>query len=50
LWAPNSTGRVASDLIATTGDYLRIWAVNDENSVSLEGTLSNSRQSGGKTM
>eukprot|EP00505_MAST-04D_sp_SCG-Rhode-Island_P003157 Stramenopile-MAST_4_protein_3157 len=33
------------DLLATTGDYLRIWAVDDDNEVRLQQLLNNSKNS-----
>jgi len=43
-WVPDRTGKLP-DLLATTGDYLRLWELS-ANGVSLRGTLSNQVPSG----
>ena len=40
MWMPDSTG-ARRDLLATTGDYLRLWNVTDNKSVRLEALLNN---------
>ena len=35
-----------NDLIATTGDYLRLWSVEADNSVVIKATLNNNKHSG----
>ena len=42
MWIPDATG-ARRDLLATTGDYLRLWNVNDNKSVRLECLLNNVR-------
>mmetsp|Transcript_31229 Transcript_31229/g.47849 ORF Transcript_31229/g.47849 Transcript_31229/m.47849 type:complete len:385 (+) Transcript_31229:153-1307(+) len=32
LWSPDNGGRSSKDLLATTGDYLRVWSVTDDGS------------------
>uniref|UniRef100_A0A0K0E8K9 WD_REPEATS_REGION domain-containing protein n=1 Tax=Strongyloides stercoralis TaxID=6248 RepID=A0A0K0E8K9_STRER len=44
IWIPD-TKSTHRDLIATTGDYLRIWCMNQNNSVSLELLMNNNRSS-----
>lgn len=49
LWAPFKGGQSSPDLLATTGDYLRIWDVgNDETTgkLILKATLANVRRLG----
>lgn len=40
MWTPATEGK---DLLATTGDYLRIWGLNESNQVELKGLLNNNR-------
>ena len=50
MWMPDQTGN-RRDLLATTGDYLRLWNVMDNKSVRLEALLNNVRtkkQGGGE--
>lgn len=49
MWAPNKKGgvNVEKDLLATTGDYLRIWSIGDDDEVHLEGLLNNVRRGSG---
>ena len=42
MWAPAKSG-VDRDLLATTGDYLRLWNVTDDGEVRLESLLNNVR-------
>ena len=42
MWMPDPTGS-RRDLLATTGDYLRLWNVMDNKSVRLEALLNNVR-------
>ena len=42
MWIPDQNG-TRRDLLATTGDYLRLWNVNDNKSVRLECLLNNVR-------
>ena len=46
LWSPSLNCRdpneqVEKDLFATTGDYLRIWKIGENNQTSLECLLNN---------
>lgn len=40
MWIPDQNGS-SRDLLATTGDYLRLWNVHDNKSVRLECLLNN---------
>jgi WD repeat-containing protein 68 len=40
MWMPDPNG-ARRDMLATTGDYLRLWSVVDNKSVRLEGLLNN---------
>jgi len=42
MWIPDPNG-TRRDLLATTGDYLRLWNVNDNKSVRLECLLNNNK-------
>ena len=45
MWAPSSYNYTTKDLIATTGDYLRLWGVDmDSNAVEQIGVLNNNKQ------
>uniref|UniRef100_A0A914VCP5 DDB1- and CUL4-associated factor 7 n=1 Tax=Plectus sambesii TaxID=2011161 RepID=A0A914VCP5_9BILA len=44
IWIPDSKG-VYPDLLATSGDYLRIWKVGGDNGAQLECLLNNNRNS-----
>ena len=39
-WVPDRTGK-APDLLATTGDFLRLWDVGFNNAPTLRGLLTN---------
>ncbi|CAE7532128.1 wdr68, partial [Symbiodinium microadriaticum] len=44
MWSPSTfTGQ--NELLATTGDYLRLWSVNSDNSVEIKSLLNNNRHS-----
>lgn len=43
-WLPDTTGS-HPDLLATTGDYLRLWRVGDDDSVSSHALLNNNKNS-----
>jgi len=43
-WVPDRTGS-REDLFGTTGDYLRIWRVGEDNSVKLKCLLNNNKNS-----
>lgn len=48
MWAPR-THTANPELLATTGDYLRIWNyLGDEQKVELKGLLNNNRHTGMK--
>jgi len=42
MWIPDQNG-TRPDLLATTGDYLRLWKVTDNKTVSLECLLNNNK-------
>ncbi|KAI6207290.1 hypothetical protein M3Y99_01851200 [Aphelenchoides fujianensis] len=44
MWIPDKKG-VHPDLIATTGDYLRLWSVGGSHGATLETVLDNNRSS-----
>lgn len=44
LWIPDKKGTLP-DLIATTGDYLRLWSVGGNHGATLEVMLDNNRSS-----
>lgn len=44
MWIPDKDG-TKPDLLATTGDYLRLWNVGDDDSVSLHTLLNNNKSS-----
>ncbi|KJE92746.1 WD-repeat protein GhTTG1 [Capsaspora owczarzaki ATCC 30864] len=44
MWAPENAN-CDQDMLATTGDYLRLWRVDDQNKAKLVGILNNNRQS-----
>jgi len=42
MWVPDRTGTM-SDLIGTTGDYLRLWEVDQNGDIQLKCLLNNVR-------
>mmetsp|Transcript_8773 Transcript_8773/g.15068 ORF Transcript_8773/g.15068 Transcript_8773/m.15068 type:complete len:326 (-) Transcript_8773:38-1015(-) len=44
MWVPDKAGQ-HSDLLATSGDYLRVWEANDDNSIQLKLKLDNNKNS-----
>ena len=48
MWNPDQSGG-SRDLLATTGDYLRLWNVMDNKSVRLEALLNNVRAGPSRT-
>lgn len=46
MWAPTKHNLTTKDLLATTGDYLRLWTVDSENSVEMKGVLNNNKNAG----
>ncbi|CEO95355.1 WD domain, G-beta repeat [Plasmodiophora brassicae] len=44
IWAPDKVG-TGDDLLATTGDYLRLWSVAEDGSVSQKCLLNNNKNS-----
>lgn len=49
LWAPakyNLGSSTASDIFATSGDYLRIWNLNSDYSIQMKGVLNNNKHAG----
>lgn len=45
IWVPDPNEQVEKDLFATTGDYLRIWKIGENNQTSLECLLNNNKSS-----
>lgn len=46
MWAPRSN-TATPELLATTGDYLRLWSfMGEEQKVELKGLLNNNRHTG----
>jgi WD repeat-containing protein 68 len=45
MWSPASH-TAETELLATTGDYLRLWNVNSDSSVEMKNLLNNNRHSG----
>eukprot|EP01038_Epipyxis_sp_PR26KG_P009529 gene9529-12836_t len=43
MWAPAKQQHASYDLLATTGDYLRLWAHDQDNKVELKGVLNNNK-------
>jgi len=45
LWAPANAnlGTAKADLLATSGDYLRIWNVDDDCQITMKGVLNNNK-------
>lgn len=43
MWAPPKTNLAGSVLLATTGDYLRIWNLNNDNEVNMQAVLDNNK-------
>ncbi|KAJ1391080.1 WD40-repeat-containing domain protein, partial [Ochromonadaceae sp. CCMP2298] len=43
MWAPSKHYLAGSDLLATTGDYLRLWNLSSENTVEMKGVLNNNK-------
>ena len=48
MWIPDPNGS-RRDLLATTGDYLRLWQITDNKSIRLECLLNNVRPPRGPT-
>lgn len=48
LWAPANMSLAGSttDLLATSGDYLRMWSVDEDNQISMKGVLNNNKHAG----
>lgn len=46
MWAPPKTNLSSSDLLATTGDYLRLWNVSEKNTTEMKGVLNNNKHAG----
>lgn len=44
MWVPDKLGTMP-DMLATSGDYLRLWNVDDEGNVSLHSLLNNNKSS-----
>ena len=46
MFAPAKHSSGTKDLIATTGDYLRLWTVDSENKVDMKALLNNNKHTG----
>jgi hypothetical protein len=46
MWAPPKHNLSNSDLLATTGDYLRLWELSDTNKTEMKGVLNNNKHAG----
>ena len=46
MWVPPKHNSTKGDLLATTGDYLRLWSLTEENEVSMKGVLNNNKHAG----
>jgi WD repeat-containing protein 68 len=46
MWAPPKHNLTSSDLLATTGDYLRLWSLSDKNTTEMKGVLNNNKHAG----
>jgi WD repeat-containing protein 68 len=44
MWIPDKAAN-KPDLLATTGDYLRIWQVGDDNKITMKSLLNNNKHS-----
>ena len=42
MWAPSK--HITSDLLATTGDYLRLWSISEDNNIEMKAVLNNNKQ------
>lgn len=43
MWVPSRHNLTKGDLLATTGDYLRLWSLSENNEVSMKGVLNNNK-------
>lgn len=43
MWAPSKHNLSNTDLLATTGDYLRLWTLSGDNVVDMKGVLNNNK-------
>jgi len=47
MWSPpGEKMNLSADLIAITGDYLRLWSVSDQHAVEMKCLLNNNRHTG----
>lgn len=50
MWSPPkaaSSGRTTKDLLATSGDYLRVWSIDsDDNKGEMKALLNNNKHTG----
>ncbi len=50
MWAPSKHNLTSKDLLATTGDYLRIWTLDAENNIEMKGVLNNNKNAGANVL
>ena len=46
LFAPEKHPHTTGDLLATSGDYLRLWNINADNDVEMKAILNNNKHTG----
>lgn len=46
MWAPAKHNLTSKDLLATTGDYLRVWTLDTDNQIEMKGVLNNNKNAG----
>lgn len=48
MWVPPKHNLTTTDLLATTGDYLRLWNLSADNVIDMKGVLNNNKHAGKK--
>lgn len=48
MWSPPRATTIASskEMMATSGDYLRLWHINSDNHAEMKGLLNNNKHTG----
>lgn len=46
MWVPPKHNLTSGDLLATTGDYLRLWNLSADNVTDMKGVLNNNKHAG----
>jgi len=49
MWTPPkiaSSGSTSNDLLATSGDYLRVWSIDGDNKGEMKALLNNNKHTG----